>query len=176
MKNRPFYLWPCIWVYRVVRIPFYFLKYFSLGLFVILYAVTSLFTTLLKPMRYVLYGFIVICNFIYQIVNMITIRIPVYMFIGITVVLFLIRQMMAKIGQGTYDIFIKVFDKILGWDIDNKDIKAISDALITSNVIKDDNLSKMFYSAKGEFSETPHTEVYVFDSKKVTQFLEKSIS
>lgn len=112
MKNRPFYLWPCIWVYRVVRIPFYFLKYFSLGLFVILYAVTSLFTTLLKPMRYVLYGFIVICNFIYQIVNMITIRIPVYMFIGITVVLFLIRQMMAKIGQGTYDIFIKVFEAI----------------------------------------------------------------
>ncbi len=73
-------------------------------------------------------------------------------------------------------IYVKVFDNILGWDIDNKDIKAISDALITSNVIKDDNLSKMFYSAKGEFSETPHTEVYVFDSKKVTQFLEKSIS
>lgn len=72
-------------------------------------------------------------------------------------------------------IYIKVFDKILGWDIDNKYIKPISDALITSKVIKDDNLSKMFYSAKGEFSESPHTEVYVFDSKKITQFLEKSI-
>lgn len=72
-------------------------------------------------------------------------------------------------------IYIKVFDKILGWDIDNKYIKPISDALITSHVIKDDNLTKMFYSAKGEFSEIPHTEVYVFDSKKITQFLEKSI-
>ena len=72
-------------------------------------------------------------------------------------------------------IYIKVFDKILGWDIDNKYIKPISDALIASKVIKDDNLTKMFYSAKGEFSEFPHTEVYVFDSKKITEFLEKSI-
>jgi len=72
-------------------------------------------------------------------------------------------------------IYVKVFDKILSWDIDNKYIKPISDALILSNVIKDDNISKMFYSAKGEFSESPHTEVYVFDSKKIKEFLEKSI-
>lgn len=112
MKNRPFYLWPCIWVYRVVRIPFYFLKYFSLGLFVVLYAFTSILTYLSKPLRYVLYGFIVVCNFIYQVVNMITIRIPVYMFIGITVILFLIREGMAKIGQATYEVFVKVFEFI----------------------------------------------------------------
>jgi Holliday junction resolvase RusA-like endonuclease len=73
-------------------------------------------------------------------------------------------------------IYVKVFDKILGWDIDNKYIKPIADALIASNVIKDDNLTKMFYSAKGEFSEIPHTEIYVFDSKKITQFLEKTIT
>lgn len=72
-------------------------------------------------------------------------------------------------------IYVKVFDNILGWDIDNKDIKPVADALIASNVIKDDNLTKMFYCAKGEFSETPHTEVYVFDSKKITKFLENSI-
>lgn len=72
-------------------------------------------------------------------------------------------------------IYVKVFDKILGWDIDNKCIKPIADALIASNVISDDTITKMFYSAKGEFSELPHTEVYVFDSKKITQFLEKSI-
>ncbi len=69
-------------------------------------------------------------------------------------------------------IYIKVFDKILGWDIDNKYIKPISDALVLSNVIKDDNLSKMFYSVKGEFSEIPHTEIYVFDNKKITEFLQ----
>lgn len=70
-------------------------------------------------------------------------------------------------------IYIKIFDKILGWDVDNKYIKPISDGLIASNVIKDDNISKMFYSARGDFSETPHTEVFVFNSKMVTHFLEK---
>lgn len=69
-------------------------------------------------------------------------------------------------------IYIKIFDKILGWDVDNKYIKPISDGLIASNVIKDDNLTKMFYSVKGEFSELPHTEIYIFDSKKIIQFLE----
>ena len=69
-------------------------------------------------------------------------------------------------------IYIKVFDKILGWDIDNKLIKPIADALILSNVIKDDNMTKMFYCAKGEYSENPHTEIYVFDSKNINEFLE----
>ena len=72
-------------------------------------------------------------------------------------------------------IYVKVFDNIQGWDIDNKYIKPIADALIASDVIKDDNISKMFYSAKGEFSDLPHTEIYVFDSQNITQFLEKSI-
>lgn len=70
-------------------------------------------------------------------------------------------------------IYIKVFDKILGWDIDNKYIKPIADGLILSGVIQDDNISKMFYCAKGEFSEKPHTEIYIFDSKNITQFLNK---
>ena len=73
-------------------------------------------------------------------------------------------------------IYIKVFDKVLGWDIDNRYIKPISDGLILSKVIKDDNLSEMFYCAKGEISDIPHTEIYVLESKIVTQFLEKSIS
>ena len=70
-------------------------------------------------------------------------------------------------------IYIKVFDKILGWDIDNKYIKPIADSLIMSNVIQDDNLTKMFYCAKGEYSENPHTEIYVFEAEKVNKFLEK---
>ncbi len=67
-------------------------------------------------------------------------------------------------------IYIKVYDKILGWDIDNKYVKPIADALIMSNVIQDDNISKMFYCVKGEFSEIPHTEIYVFDVLKKTNF------
>lgn len=70
-------------------------------------------------------------------------------------------------------LYIKVFDNIQGWDIDNKYVKPIADALIISAVIKDDNISKMFYCCKGEFSEIPHTIIYVLDSEKVEQFLKK---
>lgn len=71
-------------------------------------------------------------------------------------------------------IFIKVCDKLLGWDIDNKYIKPVADALIASEVIKDDNITKMFYCVRGEFSEVPHTEIFVFDSKKMNDFLENT--
>lgn len=70
-------------------------------------------------------------------------------------------------------IYIKVCDNIQGWDIDNKYVKPIADALIISGVIQDDNMSKMFYCAKGEFSEIPHTIIYVLDSKNMEQFLRK---
>lgn len=69
-------------------------------------------------------------------------------------------------------IYIKIFDNILGWDVDNKYIKPIADGLILSKVIKDDNISKMSYCVRGEFSEEPHSEIYVFDSRNITEFLE----
>lgn len=69
-------------------------------------------------------------------------------------------------------IYIKIFDKILGWDVDNKYIKPVADALILSKVITDDNITKMAYCVKGEYSETPHTEIYVFDSKDIIKYLE----
>lgn len=79
--------------------------------------------------------------------------------------------------EGQFDnevcIYIKLFDKILGWDVDNKFIKPIADALILSKVIQDDNMSKMSYCVKGEFSEIPHTEIYVFDRKNMDEFLAK---
>lgn len=84
-----------------------------------------------------------------------------------------ITKPFANIFDNEVFIYIKVFDNILSWDIDNKYIKPISDALILSNVITDDNISKMFYCAKGEYSETPHTEIYVFDSKDIDNFLQK---
>lgn len=70
-------------------------------------------------------------------------------------------------------IYIKLFDNILGWDVDNKYVKPIADALILSSVIKDDNMTKMSYCVKGKYSENPHTEIYVFDSKKINEFLEQ---
>ena len=44
-----------------------------------------------------------------------------------------------------------------------KFIKPIFDSLIISNVIEDDNINKVFYCAKGEIGENPHTEVYITD-------------
>lgn len=73
-------------------------------------------------------------------------------------------------------ICIKIFDNIKGWDIDNKSIKPISDALISSGVIQDDNIDKMFYCVKGEFSEIPHTEVYISNAKNSIKILENSVS
>ena len=70
-------------------------------------------------------------------------------------------------------IYIKIYDNVQGWDIDNKYVKPIADALIMSGVIQDDNVSKMFYCVKGEFSENPHTEIYVLDSEKIEQSLKK---
>lgn len=73
-------------------------------------------------------------------------------------------------------IYIKIFDNIKGWDIDNKSIKPISDALISSGVIQDDNIDKMFYCVKGEFSEIPHTEVYILDANNSIKIFENSVS
>ena len=73
-------------------------------------------------------------------------------------------------------IYIKIYDNIRGWDIDNKYIKPISDALIASGVIKDDNIDKMFYSVRGEFSENPHTEIYVFEGDYIQKYIEEYIS
>ncbi len=84
-----------------------------------------------------------------------------------------ITKQFSNIFSGEIFIYIKIFDKILGWDVDNKYIKPVADALITSKVIEDDNITKMSYAVKGEYSENPHTEIYVFDSKDIIQFLEK---
>lgn len=43
-------------------------------------------------------------------------------------------------------IYIKIFDKILGWDVDNKYIKPVADALVLNKVIEDDNMTKMSYA------------------------------
>lgn len=67
-------------------------------------------------------------------------------------------------------VYIKVFDRIVNWDIDNRSIKPIADALVLSGVIPDDNIQKMFYCIKGEYSDNPHTEIYVFDSKRIKDF------
>lgn len=69
-------------------------------------------------------------------------------------------------------IFIRVFDNIKGWDIDNKFIKPIFDSLILNKVIEDDNIDKMFYSVQGKFSEIPHTKVYITTQKNAVNLMQ----
>ena len=83
-----------------------------------------------------------------------------------------ITKVFAGMFKSEVFIYIKVFDNLLGWDIDNKYIKPIADGLILSNVIQDDNITKMSYIVKGEYSENPHTEIYVFNAEKLNEFLE----
>ena len=75
--------------------------------------------------------------------------------------------------NGEVFIYVRIYDNILGWDVDNKYIKPVADALILSHVIKDDNMSKMSYAVSGDYSKIPHTEIYVFNGKNVYQNLEK---
>lgn len=93
------------------------------------------------------------------------------------------KRILLNIAEGTkqYEnlfknevfIYIKIFDKILGWDVDNRCVKPVADALILSKVIQDDNMTKMFYCVKGEYSEKPHTEIFVFENTEISNFLQK---
>ena len=69
-------------------------------------------------------------------------------------------------------VYIKIFDNIKGWDIDNKYIKPIFDSLVLNKVIEDDNIEKMFYCVSGEFSKTPKTEVYITNKNNTINLLE----
>ncbi len=73
-------------------------------------------------------------------------------------------------------IYIKVFDNIKGWDVDNKCIKPIFDSLVLNKVIEDDNIEKMSYCVKGEFSHIPHTEVYVTNEFNIANLLKNILS
>lgn len=74
-------------------------------------------------------------------------------------------------------IFIEVFDnkKMNNWDIDNKTIKPIIDGLVSSRVIEDDSITKMFYCVKGNYDKKPHSEVTIFEGKKFMKWIQKHI-
>ena len=63
-------------------------------------------------------------------------------------------------------VFIRIFDNIKGWDIDNKYIKPIFDALILNNIIEDDNIEKCFIVCKVNFQKF-RIQKYVLQLKKM---------
>ncbi len=88
----------------------------------------------------------------------------------------------AKVTKEYKDIFnekltfivIIVHEKQRNMDIDNKYVKPIIDALVMSQVIKDDNFSNMFYAALGKNDTiSPYTEVFVLDGKYLLEWIYK---
>lgn len=88
----------------------------------------------------------------------------------------------AKVTKKYKDIFnenltfiaVIVHEKQKNMDIDNKYVKPIIDALVMSQVIKDDNFSNMFYAALGRNDTiSPYTEVFVLDGKYLLEWIYK---
>ena len=72
-------------------------------------------------------------------------------------------------------LYIKLYDNQAKWDVDNKYIKPISDGLILSETIVDDNINAMYYCVRGFKSNLPHTEVYVVDGDKSLEILSRNL-
>lgn len=113
MGNKPFFLWPCIWVYRLLMLIVHLIRYVALGVFVSIYTISKVcFPLLSQFLRYELYGFIFVCYTLYLLVKCIFVLIPVHAAIGFTAVLFVIRSIIRSIMNLFYDGFIKVFESI----------------------------------------------------------------
>lgn len=69
-------------------------------------------------------------------------------------------------------VMIIVHEKQKNMDIDNKFVKPVIDALVMSQVIKDDNFSNMFYATLGKNDTIkPYTEVYILDGKYLLDWI-----
>ena len=71
-------------------------------------------------------------------------------------------------------VFIRIVENQKNIDIDNKFVKPIIDGLVLSKVIADDNIANMFYGVIGmtEKKKKPYTEVYVFEGKKMLEWIQ----
>lgn len=77
-------------------------------------------------------------------------------------------------GNNLTFVLIIVHEKQTNMDIDNKYIKPIIDALVLQNIIKDDNITNMFYMIQGKNdTKRPYTEVFVMDAKYMISWIEK---
>ena len=71
-------------------------------------------------------------------------------------------------------VLIIVHENQVNIDIDNKYVKPIIDALVIQGVIKDDNISKMFYMVQGKNdTRRPYTEVFVMDGEYMEEWILK---
>lgn len=87
------------------------------------------------------------------------------------------KQYKDLFGNELVFVFIKVVENQKNIDIDNKFIKPIVDGLVLSKVIKDDNITNMFYGVLGTTKRVkrPYTEVYVFKGEKLLNWIENEV-
>lgn len=124
MGKKPIFLLPCIFAYRLVLSLIHFVKYVFLGMFIVLYSATIVLTTVLfRMIHYVLGGFLIVCWVVYQLVNFVTIKVPVNAIIGVTFILFAITSFFKMIGRFFSKYFLKLFDVIYGSFTKNKKVK-----------------------------------------------------
>ena len=71
-------------------------------------------------------------------------------------------------------VIVVIHEKQVNMDIDNKYVKPIIDALVLQGIIKDDNISNMFYLAQGKNdTKKPYTEVFIMSGKYIADWIEK---
>lgn len=74
-------------------------------------------------------------------------------------------------------IFVYIIESAPGenWDIDNRNIKTIIDAVRYSRIVKDDNICYLAYGAEGICDTCYYTDIYIFDYYKLGEILPKII-
>lgn len=84
-----------------------------------------------------------------------------------------IRDYKNLFGDKLTFVLIIIHENQINMDIDNKFVKPIIDALVLQKVVRDDNVTNMFYMVQGKNdTNNPYTDVYVMDAKYMVSWIE----
>ena len=179
MRDKPFLLWPCILVYRMVMYVIYFLRYAALGLFFVLYNLIGLCLPIFTIfIRYVLYGFICICYTEYLLLRFIFVMVPVRIAIGGAVIVFVLQFIIEKIVNTFYNVFIKLFEFIYNMFEKRKEKKLVIQETLEetnkSEIPNDEEVAKDFDNKKKDKKlKRPKEDIFI-NEKEVLE--KKSIN
>lgn len=84
-----------------------------------------------------------------------------------------IRDYKNLFGDKLTFVLIIIHENQINMDIDNKFVKPIIDALVLQKVVRDDNVTNIFYMVQGKNdTNNPYTDVYVMDAKYMVSWIE----
>ncbi|CAB1249470.1 hypothetical protein ACFHWD_20205 [Clostridium sp. MT-14] len=73
-------------------------------------------------------------------------------------------------------VWLKCYNPVSSYDVDNKFIKPFLDGIRQSGIIKDDNFKIVKYGMEGLLDrENPHMELYIFGDDSIPEFIKKGI-